>query len=703
MRSVNKRINKKTRMIKLFSLVLSLLWSFLSIAQPSIEPVKWSQKLSKKELNVGDEVEVIFTAPLLKAHHIYSNDFAEDCPPQKAKFIYEIKKGLNVLGQPKPIGARRYMDDIFDCEVSDFEDVAEFRQKIKVTQTDGKLGGTIEYQVCNDMGCLSFKDKFLVDIAANEVSQTSPTAIEQENTPENSIDTSEDEEPIETIEETTVEEPEVTDEDVETIEADDEDINKKSLWALFILGIIGGLIALVTPCVFPMIPMTVAFFTKQSDKAKGMKMALFYGISIVVIYIILGMLLAILFGPTFTYLLATHWLPNILFFAIFIFFALSFFGMFELTLPSSFVNKMDAQGDKGGYIGVFFIAFTLVLVSFSCTVPIVGSVSILAASGEIIKPLVAMFGFAITFALPFTLFAFFPQWLNTLPKSGGWLNSVKVVLGFLELALALKFLSQADLVYHWGLLNRDVYIALWVAIAFLMGLYLLGKIKFPHDSDLPKIPVLRFILAWLVISFGIWMIPGMWGAPLKPLSGLLPPMSTQHFFLGNAVAVTDDGVTKNEDKITYSDKLHLPHGLTGYFVYEEALAAAKKYNKPVFVDFTGHSCANCRKMEEYVWSKPEVLKRLKNDFIIASLYVDERTELPKNQQYTNENGDLIKTLGDRNGDIQLNKFKSYGQPFYYILDTEGNLLGSGGGYDPNEQKFIDFLEKGKQAFQLGSE
>ena len=700
MRFNYKRKNMSKISFKITFVFIILIGALFAEAQPSIEPVKWSQKFSKQDLKIGDEVEVIFTAPLIKDHHIYANDFATDCPPQKASFTYEVKIGLEIKGKPKAIGTRRYIDDIFDCEVSDFEKMAEFRQKIKITENVFKLGGVLDYQICNDESCLSFRDKFLVvgNVKGQKIDNVS--AIE---TPENinKIAPVDDTEIIESSEDEPVssENPasEIEIEPSNEGQEDSED-NNKSLWALFLLGIGGGLIALVTPCVFPMIPMTVAFFTKQKDRAKGIKMAIFYGISIVVIYLILGMLLALLFGPTFTYLLATHWLPNMLFFAIFIFFALSFFGMFELTLPARFVNKMDAQGDKGGYLGIFFIAFTLVLVSFSCTVPIVGSVSILAASGEIIKPLVAMFGFAVTFALPFTLFAFFPQWLSSLPKSGGWLNSVKVVLGFLELALALKFLSQADLVYHWGILNRDVFIALWVSIAFLMGLYLLGKLKFPHDSDMPRVPVLRFILAWLVISFGFWMIPGMWGAPLKPLSGLLPPMSTQHFFLGNGVAVSDGGGVKNEDPITYSDKLHLPHGLTGYFVFEEALAAGKKYNKPVFVDFTGHSCANCRKMEEYVWSKPEVLKRLKNDFIIASLYVDERTVLPTSQQYTNEKGDFIKTLGDRNGDIQLSKFKTYGQPYYYILNADGEIIATGGGYDPNEEKFIEFLEKGKAAY-----
>ena len=473
-----------------------------------------------------------------------------------------------------------------------------------------------------------------------------------------------------------------------------DDLEDKSLWALFILGMGAGLLALITPCVFPMIPMTVAFFTKQKDKAKGRKLAVFYGFSIIIVALGLGLPLAAMFGPAFTNQLSTHWLPNILFFLIFIVFGASFLGMFEIVLPSSFVNKMDQQGDRGGYIGVFFIAFTLVLVSFSCTVPIVGSVAILAAGGEFIRPFFAMLGFGFMFALPFTLFAFFPQWLSSLPKSGGWLNSVKVVLGIVEIALALKFLSQADVVYHWRILDRDVFIAIWISLAIMLGLYFLGKLKFSHDSDLPYVSVPRFTFGFLSFAFAFYLIPGMWGAPLRLLSGVLPPISTQDYVVLNGSSSSDE----KENTARFSDVLELPHGLTGYFYYPDALAAAKETNKPIFVDFTGNACANCRKMEEYVWVKPEILKRLKDDFIIVSLYVDESSELPKTDWIKKADGTVLKKLGDQNFELQVSKYKSAGQPYYYIIDANEKILSVYNGYDPDVTKFAAFLDEGKSKF-----
>ncbi len=666
-------------------------------AQPSVEPATWSQKFSVQKAEVGDVIEIIFTAPLKKDHHIYSNDFEipDGCGPLKTRINYKAK-GFEVKGLPKPINPRRYVDEIWDMvcesgEVSDFEGTAEFRQKLKVTAINPTISGTIFYQICNDEGCLSYEHDF--KLSGLKVSENSVEPIVPIDDPEDSVELIDTPEVVDTVVDSTDESS-----NEETIEApvDENDVKGKSLWALFLLGLGGGLLALFTPCVFPMIPMTVAFFTKEKDKRKGQRMAVFYGLSIVGIYIILGMILAMVFGATFAYTLSTHWLPNVLFFLIFIFFALSFLGMFEITLPSGFVNKMDAQGDRGGYVGVFFIAFTLVLVSFSCTAPIVGSVSILAASGEIMKPLAAMLGFSLMFAIPFTLFAFFPQWLNRMPQSGGWLNSVKVFLGFAELALAFKFLSQADLVYHWGILDRDVFISIWIVLAITLGAYFLGKIKFPHDSDMDRVPVPRFLLAVAMFAFGVYMVPGLWGAPLKPLSGILPPLTTQDYkVLNGGLAQTHN---ENDGTIRYSDILEIPHGLTGYFVYEDALKASAETGKPVFVDFTGHSCANCRKMEEYVWVKPEVLKRLQNDFIIASLYVDERKTLPKAEQYTNKEGDKVSTIGERNADLQINTFNSNGQPYYYIVDEKGRILNIGGGYDPDETKFIDFLDKGKAKF-----
>jgi|AntRauTorckE5430_2_1112549.scaffolds.fasta_scaffold04679_3 thiol:disulfide interchange protein DsbD len=702
-------------MKKYLILGLTLLISAVVFGQEAtVEPATWSQEFSKSEVEIGDEVEIVFTAPLKPKYHIYSNNydpkFSPTCGPLLTEFDYSEVVGLKIIGVPKPINVHIYMDDIFDCEVHEFSKKVEFRQKAKVTGPLPSIKGKVDYQICNDRGCLSYNHKFT--LAGLKIKKTvKPIEAEEAGTTDKATDKQATSEEIETT--TTGEEDIDTvyngvetevlkaaeDENGEALEvaADEEekDIKELSLWALFILGIGGGLIALVTPCVFPMIPMTVAFFTKETDRKKGIRKALFYGASIVSIYVVLGLLLAMVFGETFTYMLSTHWLPNMIFFAIFVFFALSFFGLFELTLPSSFVNKMDAKGDKGGYAGIFFIAFTLVLVSFSCTVPIVGSVSILAAGGEFVKPLVAMLGFAITFALPFVLFAIFPSWLNSLPKSGGWLNSVKVVLGFVELALAFKFLSQADLVYNWGILDRDVFIAIWVVLAMLMGLYLLGKIKFPHDSDMPRIPVLRFLFAVVVFTFGLWMLPGMWGAPLKPLAGLLPPLTTQDYNVQSGGVVT---LAESTSDRRFSDQLHLPYGLIGYYTMEEAIVESKKSGKPIFIDFTGKSCANCRKMEENVWPDSEVMKRLKNDFVIASLYCDSRIELPEIEWGKDSDGDVIKTLGEINQQLQLDHFNSYGQPYYYVVDAEMNVLATFAGYENNAPKYAVFLDKGKAAF-----
>ncbi len=670
--------------------LLSFLAGFLFVAQttysqthisPSDDktplPVKWTVGFSVKEAKIGEEIDLILRGKVPPHQHMYANDYVCDPVPYTLKF--KQNESFKIIGSPKSFGHRTYKDDIFDCEVKDFEGTAEIHQKIKVLNANLILSGFIDYQTCTESMCLAFKNQLNIPklIIKNEPVK---------------VDSSKGIAPIPPTVNTTIGPPVKT---KSVSKATKTDLNERGLWALFLLGIGGGLLALLTPCVFPMIPMTVAFFTKEKDKAKGKKMALFYGLSILVISLVLGLALAALFGEAFTNQLSTHWLPNIIFFLIFMVFAASFLGMFELVLPASFVNKMDKQGDKGGYLGIFFIAFTLVLVSFSCTVPIVGSVAILAAQGEFIRPFFAMLGFGLMFAFPFTLFAFFPQWLNSLPKSGGWLNSVKVVLGIVEIALALKFLSQADVVYHWRILDRDVFIAIWISLAILLGMYFLGKIKFSHDSDLPYVSVPRFTFAFLSFSFAFYLVPGLWGAPLRHLSGILPPMSTQDYVVINGGI----GLEKKTNAARFSDILHLPHGLSGYYVYTEALAAAKKANKPLFIDFTGHACANCRRMEEYVWVKPEVLKRLNNDFVIASLYVDERTELDKDEWMTKHDGSVLKTLGEQNFELQVSKFKTAGQPYYFIVDANETILSVFNGYDPDPEKFTAFLEQGKRKFE----
>ena len=469
---------------------------------------------------------------------------------------------------------------------------------------------------------------------------------------------------------------------------------KKSYLELILGALLAGLVALLTPCVFPMIPMTVTFFMKGAEttsKAQGIRKALLFGFSIIGIYTLIGTIVAITFGAAFANWLATHWVPNILFFLIFMIFAASFLGLFEIRLPSSMVNKADAKADKGGLTGIFFMALTLVLVSFSCTGPLVGSILISASQGGVIEPMLGMFAFSFAIALPFTLFAIFPNWLSKLPQSGGWLNSVKVVLGFIEIALGLKFLSVADQTYHWGILDREVYIALWIVIFTLMGFYLIGKIKFSHDSDMPYVKVPRLFMGIAVFSFVVYLTPGLIGHPLKSLSGYLPPMSTHDFDLMGAINGTDEYVCDGD--VLYSDFLHLPHGIAGYFDLEQAKACAKSQDKPVFIDFTGHGCVNCREMEAKVWSDPEVLKILKEEFVVVALYCDDKTVLPEDKWYESKvDGKIKKTIGDQNLDYQICNFDNNAQPLYVTLDQEGELLYNAVSYNPNVDDFKTFLK-----------
>ena len=481
-------------------------------------------------------------------------------------------------------------------------------------------------------------------------------------------------------------------------------------WALFLFCFLTGLAAVFTPCVFPLIPVTVSFFLKRSkSRGEGVRNAWTYALSIILIYTVPTIIFTLIFGDKFLYQVSTHPISNLLFFIIFIVFAISFFGAFELTLPSSWATKTDSVAGKGGITGIFFMALTLVIVSFSCTGPIVaGLLSETSGKGVGMGPVIGMLGFGLGLAIPFGVFALFPSMLKSLPKSGGWLNTVKVFFGFIELALAMKFLSNVDLAYHWGLLNRDIFLAIWIVIFIMLGLYLLGKLKFSHDSDLPYISVPRLFVALASFCFAVYMIPGMWGAPLKPLSGILPPPATQSFNLdelqykigtggSHSGSNTDDAAPK---PVKYIDKFHVPFGLEAYYDMDEALAAAKALNKPVMIDFTGWSCANCRKMENEVWSNPDVLKRLKEDFILVSLYVDDKTRLPENEVITKPGGEVINTIGGKNLDYEIGAFNLNAQPLYKFVDNTGKPLSDVQyGYDPDIQKFISHLETVKAEYK----
>ena len=481
-----------------------------------------------------------------------------------------------------------------------------------------------------------------------------------------------------------------------------------SLWVTFLTGLLGGFAAVLMPCIFPLLPMTVSFFTKRSGtRARGIRNALVYGLSIIVIYVALGLLITVVFGADALNNLATNGVFNFVFFLLLVVFAASFLGAFELTLPSSWVNKADTQADKGGLLGIFFMAATLALVSFSCTGPIIGTLLVQAATtGAYLGPAVGMFGFALALSLPFTLLSLFPGWLSSLPKSGGWLNSVKVVLGFLELALALKFLSNVDLAYHWEWFDRELFLTLWIVIFAMLGFYLLGKLQFSHDSPVPFVTIPRLFMAIIVLAFTTYLVPGLWGAPLKAVSAFLPPQDTQDFDLytpsllgGSGSAVAPVAASSGPHK--YAGLFHAPLKLDAFFDYDEARAYAQKVHKPILIDFTGHACVNCRKMEANVWPDPQVLPLLRNDYVLLQLYVDDKTDLPAAEQVVSKfSGKKIKTLGNKNSDLQASRYNSNSQPFYVLLNpvTE-QVMAPPQGADYEPSNFVNFLNSGLTSYK----
>jgi thiol:disulfide interchange protein DsbD len=478
-----------------------------------------------------------------------------------------------------------------------------------------------------------------------------------------------------------------------------------SLWVTFLAGLAGGFAAIIMPCIFPLLPMTVSFFTKRSGtRARGIRNAFIYGLSIIVIYVALGLLITVIFGADALNDLSTNGLFNFFFFLMLVVFGASFLGAFEIMLPTSWANKMDAKADEGGLLGIFFMAATLSLVSFSCTGPIIGTLLVQAASmGQLLGPAVGMFGFALALAMPFTLFSLFPGWLSSLPKSGGWLNSVKVTLGFLELALALKFLSNVDLAYHWEWFDREVFLVLWVVIFGMMGMYLLGKLRFSHDSDMPFITLPRLFLAIITLAFTLYLVPGLWGAPLKAVSAFLPPQDTQDFDLytpsllggGTAAARPEADATPHK----YAELFHAPLGLNAFFDYDEGMAYAQKMNKPVLIDFTGHACVNCRKMEANVWPDKQVLPLIRDKYVLIQLYVDDKTELPAAEQYVSKySGKKIKTIGNKWSDMQASRFNANSQPYYVLLGREGKQLAPAEGANYEPDNFVRFLSGGLQTY-----
>jgi thiol:disulfide interchange protein DsbD len=658
---------------------LFLLLGFFLQAEKVI-PAHWSWSIKPTQPKVGEVAEVIFKVKIDKGWYLYSSDFDPELGPVVTTINFTPNSSFETIGKLKPINPHSKLDkEIWGGTYTYFTDLGEFRQKVKIKSAKWNIEGNYDSQSCsNESGlCVPIKGVFKLSgqsevSGPSEVSGQSGQSKVVKPVPK-ALDTSTSRETIEAPKET----------------------SDESLFSFFFIALGAGFLALLTPCVYPLIPMTVSFFTKKSG---GKGLAFLYGAFIVLIYVFFGTILAFFAGASFANFLSTHWIPNLLFFVIFMLFGISFLGAFEIVLPSNFVNNVDAKSDKGGLIGVFFMAFTLVLVSFSCTGPLAGSILIAASQGVFLKPIIGMLGFSLAFAIPFTLFAIFPGFLQKMPKSGGWMNEVKVVLGFLEVALAFKFLSVADQVYHWHLLDREVFLAIWIAVFTAITLYLFGLISMPHDSGNKKLSVLRSLIATSSLAFVLYMLPGMWGAPLKGLSGWLPPMNSQDFKM--TAATTENGSTKINAK--YSDFLKLPLGLQGYFDFNEAKEAAIKANKPLFIDFTGHGCVNCRKMEEYVWSDPKVLKTLNEDYIVVALYCDDKTELPASMWYTSkEDGQVKKTLGDQNLDFQITRFDSNAQPHYVLLDPRKDAapMVAPVAFDPEVSHFVSFLNEGLRIYR----
>lgn len=656
---------KKNLSIILF--IALALFSKIADAQVN-DPVSWTFS-SKKIDNL--KYEIVLEATVDMGWHLYSSELP-DGGPLPTSIIFEESDNYKVIGKLVPAGKPTIeFDEVFNMDLAYFDAYAKFIQIIELNEgVDGmKISGEIEYQACFEDKCIFLTKEFSTkvgNVTAKKETSEQTAAIEDNSS-----------------------------------QTESENGTKSSLLVFFFISLAAGLAGLLTPCVFPMIPMTVSFFmNKQKNRFNAILNAFIFGISIIVIYTSIGLLVSLTsVGAGFANQLVSHWLPNLIFFLLFMAFAASFFGLFEIMLPSSLSTKTDSKAEKGGFIGSFFMALTLVIVSLSCVGPIVGAILVESAAGLGLKPIIGMLGFSLAFAVPFTLFAIFPSWLNKLPKSGGWLNSVKIVLGFIVLAFGLKFLSVVDQGYHLGILGREVFLSIWIAIFLMLGLYLLGKIRFKLDSPVQHLGFFRLMLAIATFAFVIYLIPGMFGAPLKGLSGLIPP-KTGHSFDLEQMITQNRGVSIQEkatlcEEPKFADVLHLPHGLQGYFDYNQALACAKEQNKPIFVDFVGHACSNCKVMEQNVWSDPKVLEILQNEYVIVALYVDERTKLDESDWVTSSvDGKVKKTIGKKNADFQITRYNVNSQPFYVLLTPNEELLAEPYGYNTNVDDFVAFLKEG---------
>lgn len=667
--------------------ILTILAAVLTAATATAQRPTWTHRVEPQ----GEGIyRIVLEAQIPARYHMYDmGPYASDGPTATTVALTP-GAGVTLEGDVKLLTPpHRYHDEMFDMEIGTLEGQAVFEQRIRLAGEKGTVEAALEWMLCDDRSCTP-PDELQLTI---RIPQNGPETTASEAASGAASETTDTNDAEEVSEATNTPAKDAA--------------GDKGMWALIIEAVLWGFAALLTPCVFPMVPMTVSYFLKgEGGPALGRLRAALYGLFIVALYTLpIAAIILItraaggdaVTADIFNWL-ATHWLPNVIFFAVFMVFAASFFGAFEITMPSWLVNKADAKADTKGWGGIFFLALTLVLVSFSCTGPIVGSVLIKSTSGEFWAPILTMMAFSLAFALPFTLFALFPSILKKLPKSGGWLNSVKIVIGFVEVALGFKFLSVADQTYHWGLLDREIYLAIWIAVFTLLGLYLLGKLKFAHDNNVPYIGVGRLALATAVFAFVIYMVPGMWGAPLKGLSGYLPPLTTQDFVLtpGNAGPATPE--TAAPQKRKYADFLHLPHGLEGFFDLAEAEAYAARVGKPLFIDFTGHGCVNCREMESRVWSDPEVLEILRNDYVIVALYSDDKKQLPENEWVTTDGGKVLKSLGKINSYLARKTYGVNAQPCYILQGRDGKLLAPPRGYDLDVAGFVEFLRAGLEAY-----
>lgn len=661
--------------------LLFSIFTFLAFANgfaQIVNPVKWTSKVEKLS---ETEFNLVMEAKIDDEWHVYSQ-FTPENGPIPAEFKFKDAKGnFELIGKVKESPYKKQYNDVFEVDEYYFEKKATFTQKIKVVNPKlTSIKASIDYQVCKEV-CINQDNMFTFSLPKIEIAQTD---LPVQNVDTASVDTAK----------VAKEEPTKTIASVEPTEPKEEE---KGLWTIFFLAFLGGFAALLTPCVFPMIPMTVSFFTKQSkNPAQGKRNAILYGISIIAIYVVLGLIINAIFGADALNALSTNPWFNIFFFVLLIIFAASFLGAFEIMLPNSWANKVDKQADRGGIIGIFFMALALAIVSFSCTGPIVGTLLVESASKGGIAPIVGMLGFSSAIALPFMLFALFPAWLNSLPKSGGWLNTVKVSLGFLELALAFKFLSNADLVLQLHLLEREVFLAIWIAVFGTWALYLLGKIITPHDSPITHISVGRLSLGLLVLAFTVYMIPGLFGAPLKLISAFPPPQTYSESptgFFGSNTSVSKEGTLPDGAKVG-------EHGIITFTDYEKGLAYAKEVNKPILLDFTGFACVNCRKMEINVWSDAKVLSVLKNEVVLISLYVDDKRPLPKEEQHVSKiTGNDIETIGDKWTEFIITRYKTNTQPFYVLTDLNEQNLNKPVSYTPNISDYLAWLEDGISKFK----